>query len=39
VTHTSVTTADLADTYGPELRVCDLQFRQFGGLGIFPGPA
>jgi regulator of ribonuclease activity A len=38
VTDTSVTTADLADTYGPELRVCDLQFRQFGGRGIFSGP-
>ncbi|HZC60618.1 MAG TPA: hypothetical protein VE464_03155 [Streptosporangiaceae bacterium] len=25
MTDTSVTTADLADTYGPELRVCDLQ--------------
>ena len=37
MTDTSVTTADLADTYGPELRVCDLQFRQFGGRDIFSG--
>ena len=34
---TRVTTADLADAYGPELRVCDLQFRQFGGRRIFSG--
>jgi regulator of ribonuclease activity A len=38
VTDTSVTTADLADRYGPQLRVCDLQFRQFGGRVIFSGP-
>jgi regulator of ribonuclease activity A len=38
VTDTSVTTADLADTYGPDLRVCDLQFRQFGGRRLFSGP-
>ena len=38
MTDTSVTTADLADTYGPQLRVCDLQFRQFGGRDIFCGP-
>ena len=38
MTDTSVTTADLADTYGQELRVCDLQFRQFGGRAIFSGP-
>jgi regulator of RNase E activity RraA len=37
VTDTRVTTADLADAYGPELRVCDLQFRQFGGTRIFSG--
>jgi regulator of ribonuclease activity A len=37
VTDTRVTTADLADAYGPELRVCDLQFRQFGGRRIFSG--
>src|SRR5450432_4094862 len=38
MTGTSVTTADLADRYGPELRVCDIQFRQFGGRRIFSGP-
>jgi regulator of ribonuclease activity A len=38
VTGTSVATADLADTYGPDLRVCDLQFRQFGGGRVFSGP-
>jgi regulator of ribonuclease activity A len=38
VTDASVTTADLVDTYGPELRVCDIQFRQFGGRRIFFGP-
>ena len=38
MTDTSVTTADLADTYGPDLRVCDLQFRQFGGRRLFSGP-
>lgn len=38
MTDTSVTTADLADTHGPALRVCDLQFRQFGGWRIFSGP-
>ena len=38
MTDTSVTTADLADRYGPELRVCDLQFRQFGGRAEFAGP-
>lgn len=37
MTDTRVTTADLADAYGPELRVCDLQFRQFGGRRIFSG--
>lgn len=37
MTETRVTTADLADAYGPELRVCDLQFRQFGGRRIFSG--
>ena len=31
-------TADLADQYGAELRVCDVQFRQFGGLRLFTGP-
>ena len=38
MTDTSVPTADLADTYGPDLRVCDLQFRQFGGRRLFSGP-
>jgi len=31
-------TADLADKYGAELRVCDVQFRQFGGPRMFAGP-
>jgi len=31
-------TADLADQYGAQLRVCDVQFRQFGGLRLFTGP-
>ncbi|WP_369029584.1 ribonuclease E activity regulator RraA [Streptomyces adonidis] len=30
-------TADLVDQYGAELRVCDLQFRQFGGHRSFTG--
>lgn len=33
-----VSTADLADKYGAELRVCDVQFRQFGGRRVFAGP-
>ncbi len=37
MTGTSLATADLADAYGPELRVCDIQFRQFGGRRIFAG--
>lgn len=35
---TPVPTADLVDRYGCELRVCDLQFRQFGGVRSFAGP-
>ena len=31
-------TADLVDQYGAELRVCDVQFRQFGGRRLFAGP-
>jgi regulator of ribonuclease activity A len=31
-------TADLVDTIGPEVRSCDLQFRQFGGRAEFAGP-
>jgi regulator of ribonuclease activity A len=31
-------TADLVDKYGAELRVCDVQFRQFGGQRMFAGP-
>ncbi len=31
-------TADLVDRYGAELRVCDVQFRQFGGQRVFTGP-
>ncbi|MFD5106589.1 ribonuclease E activity regulator RraA [Streptomyces cinereoruber] len=38
-THTTpVPTADLVDQHGTDLRVCDLQFRQFGGQGNFAGP-
>jgi regulator of ribonuclease activity A len=33
-----VPTADLVDQYGTELRVCDTQFRQFGGRRAFTGP-
>ncbi|MFD3610814.1 ribonuclease E activity regulator RraA [Streptomyces atroolivaceus] len=33
-----VPTADLVDQYGTALRVCDLQFRQFGGQLGFAGP-
>jgi regulator of ribonuclease activity A len=38
MTEIPVPTADLADSYGPELRVCDMQFRQFGGRRSFAGP-
>lgn len=31
-------TADLVDEIGPDVRSCDLQFRQFGGLSQFAGP-
>ena len=31
-------TADLADQYEAELRVCDVQFRSFGGRRVFAGP-
>lgn len=31
-------TADLVDDIGPEVRSCDLQFRQFGGRTQFAGP-
>ena len=31
-------TADLVDDIGEEVRSCDLQFRQFGGLTEFAGP-
>ncbi|MGW0713079.1 ribonuclease E activity regulator RraA [Streptomyces sp. NPDC002643] len=33
-----IPTADLVDQYGTELRVCDVQFRQFGGRRSFAGP-
>jgi regulator of ribonuclease activity A len=33
-----IPTADLVDKYGAELRVCDVQFRQFGGRRMFAGP-
>ena len=38
MTDAAVPTADLADTYGSDLRVCDLQFRQFGKRRLFSGP-
>ncbi|MDT0405265.1 MULTISPECIES: ribonuclease E activity regulator RraA [Streptomyces] len=35
---TPVPTPDLVDRYGTDLRVCDLQFRQFGAHRGFAGP-
>lgn len=37
-TLTPVPTADLVDQYGTDLRVCDLQFRQYGAHRSFAGP-
>jgi regulator of ribonuclease activity A len=31
-------TADLVDSIGPDVRSCDVQFRQFGGHAEFAGP-
>lgn len=31
-------TADLVDDIGPDVRSCDIQFRQFGGRTQFAGP-
>jgi regulator of ribonuclease activity A len=31
-------TADLVDDIGPEVRSCDVQFGQYGGLSQFAGP-
>lgn len=31
-------TADLVDAIGPNVRSCDVQFRQFGGRAQFAGP-
>jgi regulator of ribonuclease activity A len=31
-------TADLVDSIGPDVRSCDVQFRQFGGRAEFAGP-
>ncbi|AQT83157.1 S-adenosylmethionine--2-demethylmenaquinone methyltransferase [Mycolicibacterium litorale] len=31
-------TADLVDDIGPDVRSCDVQFRQFGGRAEFAGP-
>lgn len=31
-------TADLVDDIGPDVRSCDIQFRQFGGRSEFAGP-
>ncbi|MGE2818116.1 ribonuclease E activity regulator RraA [Mycobacterium heidelbergense] len=31
-------TADLVDSIGPDVRSCDVQFRQFGGRAQFAGP-
>ncbi|MGW6056790.1 ribonuclease E activity regulator RraA [Streptomyces sp. NPDC055189] len=36
--HRPIPTADLVDQHGTELRVCDLQFRQYGGHRAFAGP-
>ncbi|MCA1275490.1 ribonuclease E activity regulator RraA [Streptomyces sp. 7G] len=36
--HTAIPTADLVDQYGPRLRVCDIQFRQYGARRSFAGP-
>jgi len=38
MTEIPVPTADLVDRYGPELRVCETQFRQFGARRCFAGP-
>jgi regulator of ribonuclease activity A len=38
MTENPVPTADLVDRYGESLRVCDVQFRQFGGCHSFAGP-
>lgn len=32
-------TADLYDQHGETLGSCDIQFRQYGGVGAFQGPA
>jgi regulator of ribonuclease activity A len=37
VTLTPQPTADLVDEIGPDVRSCDLQFRQFGGRDSFAG--
>ncbi|MFI6703661.1 ribonuclease E activity regulator RraA [Streptomyces sp. NPDC050509] len=37
-TTTPVPTADLADQYGDQLRVCDVQFTSYGSLLSFAGP-
>jgi regulator of ribonuclease activity A len=38
VTEPPVPTADLADRYGADLRVCEMQLRQFGARRSFAGP-
>ncbi len=38
MTDSPVPTADLADRYGADLRVCEIQFRQFGARHSFTGP-
>ncbi|MFI6875257.1 ribonuclease E activity regulator RraA [Streptomyces sp. NPDC050400] len=35
---TPVPTADLADRFGAQLRVCDVQFTSYGGRPYFAGP-
>lgn len=35
---TFLPTADLVDNIGPDVRSCDVQFRQFGGRPRFAGP-
>ncbi len=33
-----IATADLADKYGDQLRVCDVQFTSYGAVHSFAGP-
>lgn len=38
MTVSPIPTADLADEYGDQLRVCDVQFTSYGALRSFAGP-